>query len=413
MAISAASILMGLVGDQLMLEEKIGKGLNVFLTAVVFCLVMVFPGDLWAVEYPSLYGYGQTMSYCSAKPCGSTPGCEEHHTCGADLPYRYTKKITGFRDLYNPNDPRILCGEDINSIEDCAAEEKSLQLNLTTFSPYYYDYVPGFPDAFKIFIPAGTVRGNITILMPLDESIGFAVRYGRPPAATNFTSPQSVPWDPGRNANLETMAERDVYLQNNEGAAVVLSTFVSRTPMTEGGWLYIRKMPFSGSVLHIVKVNLKVNVDAYRDWYNGVRWDANGDPTSEPACAVAEECSSELMCTGSRFYWYDDSCHEEPRCRLDNLCGCVDVDECRALVDENGEHVAYWYDDGSDCKCHENPVCTAEDGGCETRAECEEGSGLYWYEDESGEEVCNPNPACDRDSLEDCNSQLRDSGVLF
>ena len=396
-----------------MLQGKLNVCFSAFcrrfpVTVVLFTFA-VLPGVLQAADYPSLYLYGQTGSYCSASPCGGTSGCEKYYRCSSDLPYQYTRKLVGFRNLYNLNDPKILCRQDLSGIDGCAPEEKSLNLRLATSTNSNYDYISQFPDTFRIFIPAGTVRCGIVIKMPIGVEEGLVARYGQPPEAASFSSFGAVPWDSSdTSANLETMAVRNVYLKNAGGTATILSTFARQIPMSaaESGWLYLRKMPFTGSMLDLIMIDLKVDVDAYRDWYNGVMWDENGDPTAEAACVDAGTCDGKLDCLGSGFHWYDDDCHAEPKCREDNLEGCEEA-ECIGLVDEKGNRLAYWYDDN----CYDVQACDVADGCGE--GYCEDGSGFYWYEDEFGDAVCNSGLACSLDSLNSCNTKLKCESAGF
>ncbi|MCK4378936.1 MAG: hypothetical protein KAW01_06305, partial [Deltaproteobacteria bacterium] len=67
------------------------------------------PGS--AAEYMSLYAaYGRAVSYCSQSPCDGAGNCEEDVLpCGGDYPYKYSDTRAGFKDIYNLNDPKILC----------------------------------------------------------------------------------------------------------------------------------------------------------------------------------------------------------------------------------------------------------------------------------------------------------------
>lgn len=245
------------------------------------------PVSSQADDYVSLYSYGQTISYCSQSPCGGAENCEENsYPCSVDYPYKYTNTLAGFKDIYNLNDPKILCGLDVAGIDECASEEKYLALTLSTLSNYN-NYISVFPDTFRIFIPPGTIRRQVVFYMPLDALEGVVVRYQQPPDCDcrQYVYFDDVPWD-NPHTSLQTMAERDVYLQNAGGLISALPTFSLQAPMIqeESGWLYIRKLPFTSSRIIKITVNLKMNIPSFLDWYNnGAVWDVVGDPRVNPA----------------------------------------------------------------------------------------------------------------------------------
>lgn len=98
---------------------------------------------------------------------------------------------------------------------------------------------------------------------------------------------------------------------------------------------------------------------------------------------------TKIQCVSSDFYWYDDSCHAEPRCRMDNLGGCETEDECTALG-------AFWYDGF----CSAEPACMYDSlAYCDTAERCES-SGFYWYDG-----VCKAESPCGPDNLAGCTTE--------
>jgi len=157
-------------------------------------------------------------------------------------------------------------------------------------------------------------------------------------------------------------------------------------------------MPFTVSMLDLIMIDLKVDVDAYRDWYNGVMWDENGDPTAEAACTQASGCS-ESDCENSGFHWYDYECHELPKCRQTNPGGCETVDKCLELT------ATYWYDN----YCHGGPACTVDTlYDCLNPSQCEGSGSFYWYDDE-----CHDQPKCRVDNLGGCETVVECVGVVI
>ena len=119
---------------------------------MVIVAVMLLAGSLQAADYVSLYTtYGRTISYCSQSPCGGAENCAANVIpCSGSFPYKYSDDLVGFKNIYNLNDPKILCSLDVAGIDACGSpEEVRLPLNLKDLS--------SSPDAFRIYLPPGTV----------------------------------------------------------------------------------------------------------------------------------------------------------------------------------------------------------------------------------------------------------------
>jgi hypothetical protein len=327
------------------------------IMAVMLALLMS-SGISQAAEHVSLYAYGQTLSYCSQTPCAGAGNCvEDSYPCGGDFSYKYTDKLAGFKDLYNLNDPKIFCGQDLLDSSGCAPEEKSLSLSLGTLRQTGLDYVSSFPDAFRVFVPPGTVYGYVNIYMPIDAQEGIVVRYNQPPEGVycQFAGQPShyddVPWDVPNRVNLGTMEQRDVYLRNWGGLAAAVSPFSLQIPLssTGSGWLYIRKLPFTSSTIHKISVSFRVNAAVFQRWYDDVVWDTGGDPWSaNNNVALTSVCSSsnlgacltESACERVDAYWYDNGCNAEAACAANKFYAC----DSQAKCESSG---FYWYDDGN------------------------------------------------------------------
>lgn len=366
-----------------------------------------------AAEHQSLYSYGQTVSYCSQSPCAGAGNCEaDRYPCGGDFPNKYTDTLAGFKDLYNLNDPKILCGQDVIDASGCAPDEKTLSLSLGTLRQTGLKYVSSFPDAFRIFIPPGTVYGYVNIYMPIDGQEGVVVRYQQPPDGVycQFAGQPShydeVPWDIPNRVSLSTMEGRDVYLRNWGGLAAAVSPFALQVPLSESGsgWLYIRKLPFTSSRIHKISVSFRVDVAAYQRWYDEVIWDAAGDPwsannsvTTSRVCSSSNltACLTESACERVGAFWYDGSCNARAACTGSNLSACNSQDKCSASG-------FFWYDNS----CNSEVACTGDNlVACENASECE-GSGFFWYDG-----VCNAESKCRADNMSGCESQNDCTGV--
>ena len=377
------------------------------LMMAALLMVLLLGGFAQAEEYLSLYSYGQAVSYCSQSPCTGAGNCQENrYPCNGDFPNKYTDTLAGFKDLYNLNDPKILCGQDVLDSSGCAPEEKTLTLSLGTLRQKGLKYVNAFPDAFRVFIPPGAIYGYVNIYMPIDGQEGIVVRFKRPPDgvycqfAGQPSHYQDVPWDVPNRVNLATLEKRDVYLRNWGGLAAAVTPFSLRIPLSTSGsgWLYIMKLPFTSSRIHKITASFRVNVDVFQRWYDEVEWDAAGDPWSANnnvaptrVCSSSNlsACLTESACERVGAYWYNDSCNAVAACTGSNLYACNSQAKCASAG-------FFWYDN----QCNSEVACTSADlVACETMSECE-GSGFFWYDGS-----CNAEPRCRLDNLGGCESQ--------
>jgi len=318
--------------------------------------------------------------------------------------------------LYNLDDPKIVCGQDLPDASSCSPEEKSLSLVLGTLHQNGLDYVSSFPDTFRIFIPPGTVYGYVNIYMPIDGQEGVVVRYKQPPVGEfcQYAGQPShygdVPWDVPNQVNLGTMEQRDVYLRNWGGLAAAVSPFSLQIPISsaDSGWLYIRKLPFTSSTIHKISVSFRVDVSTFQNWYDRVVWDVAGDPWSAAhGEAVARVCSSldlkacetDAACEAVGAHWYGGSCNADIACGSDDFATCDNQSRCN-----NSDF--YWYD----VMCNDEVACTETDlEACDSQTKCES-SGFYWYDD-----ICNLEVACSTADLHVCDSQKKceDAGFYW
>jgi len=258
-------------------------------------------------QYVPLYNYERhqpTPFYCSQTHCNGESECEESPiSCQSalDAPPEYKYKHTrpslkGFKNFYNMNDARNVCGIEYVDPAECGQDESTLYAHLTTLSRGEKPAdMAAFPDGFRIFIPPGAVYAGATVYMPIDAVEGLIVRYKQAPDAEYLGHAfGDIPWDKSIDINLDLLEQRDAYLANSGGHAYVLPAFTTYTPLApeDSGWLYIRKLPFSSGTIHDVKATIDVNLDAYLEWYNKVRpctdsnqdpsagycWDTNGNP---------------------------------------------------------------------------------------------------------------------------------------
>ncbi|MBN2232766.1 MAG: hypothetical protein JW781_08110 [Deltaproteobacteria bacterium] len=390
---------------------------------VAVLLLCAGPGRvLGAADYVSLYSFGQLAAWCAKTPCDGTLTCEQgaYPCTGAEYVYRTSTTINGFRNLYDFNRARLLCGVDYPDADQCGVDLASVSLALSTPGLVgRKNVVNDFPDHFRFFIPPGATYVTVNIYGPFGEKIGFVSRFRQQPdaryAGYGTNQYDLIDWRAGAAPTLKELAAADVY-QSNPSAFVQVLNF-SRTPQTavgvdEAGWVYVKKLPFTTSLIYDVKVQINVDRDKFMDWYDSVRsvtayggcadsnaggaggymcWDAGGDPWTfgstaavpEPEPEPASECTAQNLadcgtvtaCEAVGGYWYDNACNAE------SLCGSPDdcpEESCAASR-------FYWYDD----RCNELPKCRAgNESGCETALACDRIGG-YWWDD-----ACHDEPAC-------------------
>jgi len=260
-----------------------------------------------AAGYASLYKYGQTVSYCSQVPCNSTGGyCRESaYPCGQEYPYKYTGKMAGFMDLYNLNESSILCGREDD--DSCVPLEKSLVFDLVTLQGAGLNYVSVIPGYFRLYIPPGTFHGKISIYVPHNVDKGVVVRYKQPPEFGGAYAGVTQ-WDSPDDVTLDSLTERDIFLQRKDGMIDGVLTF-SRPAMSESdaGWLYFRVLSATTDLtIHKIWAKFDVNVDEYLGWYDRIVGDVVGDPW----LVDNGETSALEDCWADGGIWYNGECRQ-------------------------------------------------------------------------------------------------------
>ncbi len=265
-------------------------------------------------DYTPLYDiHYQESYYCSDKPeINGVAGESDQYPCKLrqdGRKYRYTLHPTGFKNIYNPNDPRLVCGVDYDDLASCLDENKKagfpdgkagFMFYLTSLQrPLTPPDIDSFPEKFRLFIPPGTVYAGVTLYFPINGKEGIVDRYKKPPDCSYCQHGHppdeysKIPWETAP-IRLSDLTERDIYRPNNGGSAMPLPAFSRTSPMSseESGWLYIKKLPFGSSTIHDAKMVFQLNIKAYLDWYNKVKscsdpdqdpsvgycWNAEGDP---------------------------------------------------------------------------------------------------------------------------------------
>lgn len=376
-----------------------------FYQAAILVLLLFVVNPLWAAteNYVSLYQYDKQLSYCSPIPIGDS--FEENvYPClenGAGKNYKIDEiRSGGFKDMYNPLDARVVCARPGLAEKECNGVT-TMTLNLllsSVWSPMKTEDMKSFPDAFRFYLPPGTIGASATIFTPRDTKEGIVVRYGDVPEcsecihAWDMSSYTSVPWDKLTQLSITDLInhkDKDIYLLTRGGHALVITSSSLSEPLAAGGWVYIHKLPFDGDDINEVHVSITVNRERFTKWYlHEAHFLDNGDPVS----VVDEICSpdsladcSKSSCTNAGYYWYDGQCQKDQACTSPEGCD-GNKDQC-----EGSEY--YYYSDGS---CHEEMECRkGHEEGCYNEEDCR-GVGGYYYN-----QTCNPEKACS--TLSDCD----------
>ncbi len=248
----------------------------------VMIILLLFSVSLQAAEYVSLYAYYGRPFYTFGT--GSIT-CEEgllnderYQSCEErDELNKYFYTLTGYREIHDLTDTRVICQRE-KSLNSCVPDSN------VSFSLSYPIGTRRLPAAFRLYIPVGTVRVNLSIKMNNSSREGIVLRYQNTPDCYGwpYNSYDAVPWAEKANAGLEEMKAGDVYKPNPGGSIFAVPITNFSDPLTEDGdgWLYIRKLGLDYSNIRTVTFNVTVNTAAFLAWYQHVNWDVNGDPWS-------------------------------------------------------------------------------------------------------------------------------------
>ena len=455
----------------------------VWIMVVIMSLLLLLTVDSSYAEeegYVSLYQYKAQLTYCSQKPIGDNWE-ENAYPCldnGDEKNYKISEKRIGFKNLYDPTDARVVCARPGSASLVCD-DTDTIILNLvlsSVWSPLKDPDMTSFPDAFRFYLPPGTIGAAVTVFTPRDTREGIVVRYGAPPDcrecahAWDMSYYDKVSWDRSTQMSIDDLMhkEEDVYLLTRGGHALVITSSSLPQPLAEddAGWVYIHKLPFDGDAINEIHISITVDRKVYTEWYEerAIFLD-NGDPVSaedevctadaledcsktscrnagyywydgkcnsDKACKMASECDgNEDHCQGSDYHlWKDGSCHEEEECRTDHAEGCYNRDDCLAVG-------KYWYNNQcnseraceplSDCDGRED-LCTGSgyayneaDGTCHSKSECraDHAEGCYNRDDCLAvgkywyDNTCNPEKACEDPSKCDDKDHCTGSGYTY
>ena len=352
----------------------------------------------WAEEYTPLYNYGQKISWCTNNCSGE---CEPSFLCyyaPDGYEYYFTARFSGFKDIYNPLDPRVVCGYAPANLKGCVDNNTwviTYQIcGLDTPGCLAYGQVP---ESFRVFLPPGAKSFQVIIHYPRDDKAGVAVRFKAIPEAYQNLPKNydEIPWHSEGSVSLEELAE-EVFYRNN-GGTIFLDAYFSTLTEEQAGWLYFQLLPQFEKNVHEFQIQVWVDYQVFKTWYSGLKpcpaeglycWDYLGNPQSQgaPVCDANHlyACHDAFSCVQVGGYWYDDACHAEPQCSPTYLDACHDAFSC---VQAGG----HWCNEI--CQAEE---CTTSQCGpdnltaCTNENDCTAAGGHWWWNECHAQEFSPP-----------------------
>ncbi len=257
---------------------------KIFFFAIFFCCV-ISASSRAAEVYESVYQLPLALSYCSSQSGG------QYGAYPCTTSYLHTQIYYGFEDQWNPGDPKHRCRQDTTCPDDHSSTI-SYGLNLQGSS------LPG-GNLWRYYLPKGTTMVDLTLYgLPSAGAGATLARLGSPPTSKFPASfdqfndlakyPEIFPptqypdirsfWS---GKTIEQLKQNDWFAINRGGDIVVLVD--SRTPLTEGSWLYINFNSYGGSGIKQHAFTWYADEILYTNWYDSYAafWLANGDPSEQ------------------------------------------------------------------------------------------------------------------------------------
>ena len=278
----------------------------------VMIILLLFSVSLQAAEYVSLYAYYGRPFYTFGT--GSIT-CEEgllnderYQSCEErDELNKYFYTLTGYREIHDLTDTRVICQRE-ESLNSCVPDSN------VSFSLSYPIGTRRLPAAFRLYIPVGTVRVNLSIKMNNSSREGIVLRYQNTPDCYGwpYNSYDAVPWAEKANAGLEEMKAGDVYKPNPGGSIFAVPITNFSDPLTEdgAGWLYIRKLGLDYSNIRTVTFNVTVDTTTFLAWYNRMEQDQGWDAAGDPWSAENGVTPALVNCWAGGGIWYNGECRQ-------------------------------------------------------------------------------------------------------
>jgi len=240
-------------------------------------------GHAEASDFTDLFTKPKMVWYCSQSAAiNGVTGISG--VCASGL-YYYTEMVSGFHDQNNPNEPKILCQNNMS----CTPEPSVMYMGGTYLSYNSFDGI--VPSLFRIYIPPGVTNINMQLYVS-PVRVAAVVRMGQPPANPNksvseYGNIQSV----GLLMN-DVMNGEDLWTRNGDGHIDIFygGGFIDQNKLLSKGfsdrWLYIQIVNYDSAWLQKLNFSMTIgDLSAYRNWYNSANWDCYDNPGNAAKCS--------------------------------------------------------------------------------------------------------------------------------
>jgi hypothetical protein len=256
---------------------------NIMIKQIVFGIISYIVGvQNLAVAYDSFHQIPRTYNYCSKEKCLY----EGNINCINTNEYKCVTKLTGYEDQYNIYDPRFSCSGQTS----CSNPDDSfLSTSITHITN-------DLSNAFKVYVPAGSVSCNVVIYgIEQNGQAATVSQFGKTPDCDIPDDYNKIP-NNYTGFTIREMTDECKFVKNNGGLITVANTTsFKELNITEGGWLYIKILSYDGSTSNAYKYGISFKVGTYKTWYISSVWLDNGDPTElsvSPASRSVEKGSN-------------------------------------------------------------------------------------------------------------------------
>jgi len=259
------------------------KNCSKIIAAVM--VLWIGSGHAEASDFTDLFTKPKMVWYCSQSAAiNGVTGISG--VCASGL-YYYTEMVSGFHDQNNPNEPKILCQNNMS----CTPEPSVMYMGGTYLSYNSFDGI--VPSLFRIYIPPGVTNINMQLYVS-PVRVAAVVRMGQPPANPNksvseYGNIQSV----GLLMN-DVMNGEDLWTRNGDGHIDIFygGGFIDQNKLLSKGfsdrWLYIQIVNYDSAWLQKLNFSMTIgDLSAYRNWYNSVNWACYDAPGTAACSSVA------------------------------------------------------------------------------------------------------------------------------
>jgi hypothetical protein len=234
-----------------------------------------FTKDSSSTSYQSIYQIPLYVPYCSDTKAG---GELDKYPCSGGQ-YLHWESYTGFKDQWNPTDPKRACQQETGTCSKMTAENLEYSLNLS------YDQLGTSQtenicsEMFRYYIPKGTKLAALNIYgPPATGQCATVARFGKAPTyevPNTYTLAGNKDYWGGKT--IKQLTDNDCIASNEGGHITVL--YNNAEAIETGGWLYVKFFKYSTAYMlaHIFTCAMDRNI--YTTWYNAFEdWLDTGDP---------------------------------------------------------------------------------------------------------------------------------------